>query len=101
MPNSNFETPEELSLETTLPDIKTLEIIDIQHGFESNQGYIKVITNQSVPTEFLQNMYAIEADGGTKQQEAVEEAVIEYDSTGNPIEKKKKKKKKKKYSALI
>lgn len=87
MPNSNFETPEELSLETTLPDIKTLEIIDIQHGFESNQGYIKVITNQSVPTEFLQNMYAIEADGGTKQQEAVEEAVIEYDSTGNPIEK--------------
>lgn len=86
MPNSTFETSEELTLETTLPDLKTLEIIDIQHGFENNQGYVKVITNQSVSAEHLQEMYSIETDGGEKQQVAVEEAVIEYDSTGNPIE---------------
>lgn len=86
IPNSTFETSEELSLETTLPDIKTLEIIDVQHGFENNQGYVKVITNQSISAERLQEMYSVTSDGGEKQQETVEEAVVEYDSTGNPIE---------------
>jgi alpha-2-macroglobulin len=85
MPNSKFETPEELTFDTALPDIKTLEINDVQHGFENNQGYVKVITNQSISTTDLSKIYKIEINGAT-QEEVVEEVVIQYDSLGNPIE---------------
>ena len=84
MPNSTFETPEELIFETALPDIKTLEINDVQHGFENNQGFVKIITNQSIVGEDLSKIYKIEINGA---EEVVEEPIIEYDSLGNAIEK--------------
>ncbi len=86
MPNSKFVTPDELTLETALPDVKTLEINDVQHGFENNQGFVKVITNQSISAEDLSKIYKIEINGSSTE-EVVEEVVIEYDSLGNPIEK--------------
>lgn len=82
MPNSKFETPEELTLEASLPDIKTLEITNVEHGFENNQGFVKVVTNQTISVQDLEKIYKIEINGAS---EPVEEPVYEYDSLGNPI----------------
>jgi alpha-2-macroglobulin len=88
MPNSKAETAEEISLEASLPDIKTLEITDVQHSFENNQGYVKVITNQAISVTDLQKIYKIEINGASEAEDvAVAEPVYEYDSLGNPIEK--------------
>jgi alpha-2-macroglobulin len=86
MPNSKAETAEEISVEASLPDIKTLEITDVQHSFENNQGYVKVITNQAISVTDLQKIYKIEINGAS-EAEAVVEPVYEYDSLGNAIEK--------------
>ena len=82
MPDAKHETTEELTLETSLPDIKTLEITDVQHNFENNQGYVKVVTNQTINVQDIEKIYKIEINGAS---ETVEEPVYEYDSLGNPI----------------
>ncbi|MCU0468208.1 MAG: alpha-2-macroglobulin family protein [Arcicella sp.] len=86
MPNSKFETPEELTLEASLPDIKTLEITNVEHGFENNQGFVKVVTNQTISVQDLEKIYKVEINGASSE-ETIEEPIIEYDSLGNPIEK--------------
>jgi alpha-2-macroglobulin len=84
MPNSKHETDEVLSLETSLPDTKTLEITDIQHSFESNRGFVKVITNQTLNVSDLEKIYKVEINGNS-EVEPVVEPVYEYDSLGNAI----------------
>ncbi len=83
MPNAKHETTEELTLETSLPDVKTLEITDVQHNFENNQGYVKVITNQTISVQDVEKVYKIEINGAS---ETVEEPIYQYDSLGNPLE---------------
>jgi alpha-2-macroglobulin len=85
MPNSKAETAEEIALETSLPDIKTLEITDVQHSFENNQGYVKVITNQSINVTDLQKIYKIEINGASEAEPVVEPVYV-YDSLGNAVE---------------
>ena len=81
LPNTKYETADKLTLETTLPDPKTLEVVDIQTGFENNQGYVRVVTTQELSPENLANYYRIE--GGNLA--TPEETVVQYDSAGNPI----------------
>lgn len=86
MPNATFETNEILTADITLPDVKTLEITDVQQGFDNNQGYVKVITNQTLSNDNLQDAFSIEIVGGNSETTTTE-TITEYDSLGNPIEK--------------
>lgn len=86
--NFNYKTKEEISLQTALPDLKTLEILDVQHGFENNTGFIKVITNQQLNPELPQGFFKIEVENKDKKEEETNEnnVQIQYDSLGNPVQ---------------
>jgi hypothetical protein len=81
VPGTAYKTDGPMELETTLPDPKTLEIVDVRTSFENGRGVIRVLTTQQLDAKSLADAYRVE--GGTPP---APEPVVTYDSLGNPIE---------------
>ncbi|MDI9866633.1 MG2 domain-containing protein [Flectobacillus sp. DC10W] len=87
LPSSRYATSEAIESDIQLSDPGSLEIQDVEHGFSNNKGYIKVLFNQAISPESISNAYQVSINGSSSQNEETVEAVIEYDSLGNPIQK--------------
>ncbi len=86
LPASKFTTPDDITNKVVLPDPKNLEVLAVEHGFNNNQGFIKVVFNQAIVAENLKDAYQISING-LAEATREEDSAIEYDSLGNPIEK--------------
>jgi alpha-2-macroglobulin len=84
VPSSKFESKDPIETKVSLPDPKTLEIVNVSTGFDNNEGYIKVTTNQELKADGLSDYYKVEINGNSNEP-TPESAVIQYDSLGNPI----------------
>lgn len=84
VPNSTYTTEEVLEASVALPDISTLEILNVEHGFDNNQGYIRVTFNQAIQGENVKDIYSVTSNASDTEVEE-EEVVVELDTLGNPI----------------
>lgn len=53
-------TQEKIELEGVLPSPYNVKVVDIETGFEKNQGFVKVITTQQISGENLKDAFKIE-----------------------------------------
>ncbi len=77
IPNTGFKTDKPTELQTTLPSPFTLEIADVQSGFEGDEGFLRVVTTQELRPESLPGGYTL--SGTAPERET------QYDSLGNAI----------------
>ena len=77
IPNTAFKSKESIELNATLPSPFSLEVVDVQSGFENGQGFVRVVTTQELRPESL--------EGGYRLNGTAPEPETRYDSLGNPI----------------
>jgi hypothetical protein len=53
-------TQEKLEIEGVLPSPYNVKVVDIETGFEKNQGFVKVITTQQISSDNLKDTFIIE-----------------------------------------
>ena len=87
LPSSRYTTSEAIESDIQLSDPSSLEVQEVENGFSNNKGYIKVLFNQAISPESISNAYQVSINSSSSQNEETVEAVIEYDSLGNPIQK--------------
>jgi alpha-2-macroglobulin len=80
VPNSSYQTDEIIEEKIDIPDADNLEILNIEKGFERNEGYIKVITNQQLKEQNFENLLSITAQ--TPQNNNIPQTIFVYDSLG-------------------
>ncbi len=56
VPNSIYQTENKIEEEVLVPEAKNLEIVSLEKGFEHNEGFIKVITNQQLKDQKLEEL---------------------------------------------
>jgi alpha-2-macroglobulin len=82
--NSSYETDEMINEKLVIPDSKTLEVLDVEKGFENNLGYIKVITNQQIKDQKIEDLISVSSQ--TPQNSEIPQTIFVYDSLGNANE---------------
>ena len=68
VPNTAFESTEDIKTNGVLPSPFGVEIVEVQSGFENNEGYVRVITTQELQPEDLANYYTIQPQVATKAE---------------------------------
>ncbi|WP_394994889.1 alpha-2-macroglobulin [Emticicia sp.] len=68
-------TQEVVELECVLPSPYVVKVVDIESGFEKNQGFVKVITTQQIAADNLKDAFKIEPAVET-QTEVIENGFI-------------------------
>ena len=61
-------TQQKVELEGVLPSPFTVKIVDIETGFEKNQGFVKVITTQQISADNLKDAFKIDPAVETKTE---------------------------------
>ena len=66
VPNTAFESTAEIKASGVLPSPFELEIVNVESGFDNNQGYVRVVTTQELQPEDLASYYSIQPEIATK-----------------------------------
>jgi alpha-2-macroglobulin len=56
---TNYTTSEPFELTTALPSMFELEVPNIETGFENNQGFVRIVTTQTLQNESISSYYTI------------------------------------------
>ena len=68
-------TQEKVELDGVLPSPYVVKVVDVETGFEKNQGFVKVITTQQIAADNLKDAFSIEPAVET-QTEVIENGFI-------------------------
>ncbi len=60
LPNSGKQTTEPFEYQTTLPSARSLEVNDIETGFQNNKGFVRVVTTQTLQADKIDTYYTIQ-----------------------------------------
>ncbi|GAA4468372.1 alpha-2-macroglobulin family protein [Nibrella saemangeumensis] len=63
--NTSYQTSEALEQSASLPSRYRVEVVDVQTGFEQNQGYVRVITTQELQPENVNQYYSLQPQVNT------------------------------------
>ncbi|GAA4407646.1 alpha-2-macroglobulin family protein [Nibrella viscosa] len=63
--NTSYQTSEVLKQTAGLPSRYRVEVMDVQTGFEQNQGFVRVITTQELQPENLSRYYSLQPQVNT------------------------------------
>ncbi len=81
VPNSSYVSDEKIEENIEMPDSKELRIMDVEKGFENNQGYVMVITNQQLKQQKIEDLISVKSQ--SPQNNEIPQTIYVYDSLGN------------------